>query len=541
MIILLFALTLYVMNNPFDYQPSDAMLKAKDRLIAHIQTLCDENEMFASDVSKGKMFGVLIVEAHKPLFAFSGQIGGRFEWPGFVPAVFDYLDEDGYFKTHEREISKMNRLIADMESSTELKSAREEYKILEADSRRDIEHYRLLTKAAKVERDLIRGKGLVDEQSLIRESQFMKAEMHRKKVAWRETLDKAGAKVAEIEGQIRSLKMQRQKQSDSLQQWLFEQFVFSTQQGESKSLLQIFDAYYRLNDSFLAVAGTAVPPSGAGECCEPKLLYYAFRHALKPIEMGMFWWGESPRQEIRHHGQFYPACSGKCKPILEFMLPELSSSSASADDDSVAQELIILYEDEALIVVNKPAGMLSVPGRSERQSVFSLLANTHPDARELAMVHRLDMDTSGLLVVAKTKRAHAFLQRQFAEHTIHKEYIALLSHPLTDEEGIISLPLAADHADRPRQKVDFETGKAATTVYKSLRDAKPNAVRLMPQTGRTHQLRVHCAHRQGLDNPIKGDRLYGNKAERLYLHAEVLEFTHPLTGERMTFRYSADW
>lgn len=529
------------MNNPFDYQPSDAMLRAKEKLAARIETLCSEDDSFAADVAKGKMFGVLIVEDHEPLLAFSGQIGGRFEWQGFVPAVFDYLDDAGFFKTSERIISDINRRIAELEGSAKLLSAREKYKTLEADSKADIERYRQLMKAAKAERDLIRGKGLTDEQRLISESQFMKAEMRRKKAAWRETLAREAERVSGIEGEIRSLKMKRQMKSMRLQQWLFKQFVFTTRGGERRDLLHIFGEYYRRNDSMLAMSDTAIIPSGAGECCEPKLLNYAFSHDFTPVEIGMFWWGESPRQEIRHHGQFYPACNGKCKPILEFLLPELLESSTSFYDEHAAQALMTLYEDEALIVVSKPAGMLSVPGRSTRQSVYSVLADTHPDCRELSMVHRLDMDTSGLLVVAKTKKSHAFLQRQFAEHTIYKEYVALLSRPLTEKEGVITLPIAPDHTDRPRQKVDFAMGKAATTEYKVLHDGQKNAVRLIPLTGRTHQLRVHCAHRQGLGNPIRGDRLYGQRADRLYLHAECLEFVHPLTGERVTFRACPKW
>jgi len=524
------------MNNPFDYEPSSEMLAAQQQLVAHIESLCNENPVFKEEVSKGKMFGIL--RTHIPgkveeglLFAFSGQIGGSFTWPGFVPPVFDYLDEKGYFKVHEREISAINQHIDELELSAELKSLEKEYVRIKAESEEDIEKYRLKMKAAKLERDLIRGKGLTNEASLIRESQFMKAEMHRKKIFWNDQLEGLSAKINAFNGEIRSLKLQRQHKSDALQRWLFEQFVFTIPHtSEKKNLLEIFETYYQENSlSFpKGRVGIGLPPSGSGECCEPKLLYYAIENNLEPIEMGMFWWGESPKQEIRHHLQFYPACNGKCKAILTGLLPAPPKGECLMHKEGLGE----VFSDDSIIVVNKPAGMLSVPGRSEKPSVFSLLKERFADCKELQMVHRLDMDTSGLLVVAKTKEAHKNLQRQFAEHTIKKEYLAVLSRPLDKEEGVISLPLRPDFDDRPRQIVDHENGKEAITAYKG----NGKLVRLFPQTGRTHQLRVHCAHKEGLDNPIKGDRLYGQKADRLFLHAAYLEFTHPKTQERMKFR-----
>ena len=545
------------MNNPFDYEPSGLMLEAQQQLIAHIQELCKSNDAFKTEVEKGKMFGILRVEQsgeNTPadgeknemlLYAFSGQIGGRFNWPGFVPAVFDYLDEDGYFKVHEREISAMNRQIKELESAPELLAAKEEFAKLTVESEKDIEDYRLRMKAAKLERDLIRGKGLTDENMLIRESQFMKAELHRKKMFWREQLNASKTRVNELIAEIRSLKLRRQHKSDALQRWLFAQFVFTNPQKaqEKRNLLEIFEKYNHDNNlQRNQLPESLIPPSGSGECCEPKLLHYAIENDLKPLEIGMFWWGESPKQEIRHHLQFYPACNGKCKPILETMA--CFWHSAEEENTPYDEDLEVIYEDDSLMVVNKPSGMLSVPGRSRKPSVLSLLRTKYPDYKDLQMVHRLDMDTSGLLVVAKTKEAHKHLQRQFAEHTIKKEYTAILSHPLDKEEGTISLPLRPDYEDRPRQIVDHINGKQAITKfrieeYRSHHEGE-TAVRLYPLTGRTHQLRVHCAHKEGLGNPIKGDRLYGKKAERLFLHAEYLEFTHPETGKRWGFRVKSE-
>lgn len=497
------------MNNPFDYIPSEQMLAEQQRLISHIEFLCGQDAYFREDVSKGKMFGILITEK-EVLWAFSGQIGGSFVWPGFVPAVYDYLDEMGYFKVHEREITALNHQIRDLESSQKLKQAQEELAIVNSKADYDISSYRMLMKEAKEARDRKRSEGDADEEAFVRESQFMKAELHRKKLYWRDAKAEAEKVVDEIQGDIRLMKLQRQQKSDRLQRWLFEQFVF-----EGRNLMQIF--------------APDIPPSGSGECCEPKLLHYALSHQQKPLEMGMFWWGESPRQEIRHHLQFYSACNGKCKPILRYLLGE---TDGNANNRCPVQNMLeTIYEDDFVIVVNKPSGMLSVPGKEYAESVFSILKETHSDCSELAMVHRLDMDTSGLLVVAKTKFAHKHLQEQFALHTIEKEYVALLENDI-EGEGRIELPLRPDFDDRPRQLVDPVYGKEAVTDYHSLGD---NLVLLRPHTGRTHQLRVHCAHKDGLCNPIKGDRLYGSKDNRLYLHARRLVFTHPQTGQRLSF------
>lgn len=507
------------MNNPFDYNPSEAMLKQQSELISRINLLCQTDSAFCEEVSKGKMFGILITDGGV-LYAYSGQICGRSDWQGFVPAVFDYLQDDGYFKTHEALISAVNKEIASIEESHERAHAHALYKEVSSEAEKEIEDYKLLMKASKLQRDILRNTGGANPADLVRESQYMKAELHRKKQKWAARMAEAEAKVNDIEGRIRSLKMRRQHDSDALQRWLFEQFVFTSLNGEKRNLLQIWEA------QFVGVS-SVLPPAGSGECCEPKLLHYAIAHGLKPLEMGMFWWGESPRQEVRHHLHFYPACNGKCKPILQFLLAENSHFEAETTRNS----LQIIYEDDTLVVVNKPAGMLSVPGKGTQPSVFSVLHERLSDCHELQMVHRLDMDTSGLLVVAKTKQAHKHLQRQFAEHTNSKTYIALLEQPL-EGEGEIHLSLRPDYDDRPRQMVDHKDGKPAHTHWRALGG---NRVELTLFTGRTHQLRVHCAHREGLCNPIKGDRLYGQKGERLFLHAYKLSFDHPATLKRLTF------
>ena len=526
------------MNNPFDYEPSSRMVKAQASLAEKISLLCKENDDFCQEVSKGKMFGILFVDTNdgkaeqKALYAYSGQICGKFNMEGFVPSVFDYLEEDGYFKTHEREITEINKAIASLESSEELQLLKEENASNNIRVQNEIEAYKELMRAAKLERDLIRGKGLTPEAELIKESQYMKAELNRKRKSWQQKIENTELRLKIFLDNIAKKKISRQKKSDSLQRWLFRHFIFTNCNGESKSLLDIWLQDSERKQNVLSL--NALPPSGSGECCEPKLLHYAYTHGMKPIEIGMFWWGDSPKGEIRHHMHFYPACNGKCKPILRYILDDASLNS---DGGNKKMTLQVLHEDESIIVVNKPAGMLSVPGKGASESVYNILKKSYPDCDELMMVHRLDMDTSGVMVVAKTKEAHKALQRQFAEHSTQKNYTAILEKSFSGY-GKIELKLRTDFDDRPRQMVDDVNGKEALTEYKSIGD---NRIELIPHSGRTHQLRVHCAHKDGLDNPIKGDRLYGKKADRLYLHAKSLRFNHPQTGERMTFTCEPDF
>lgn len=328
--------------------------------------------------------------------------------------------------------------------------------------------------------------------------------------------------VEAIEADINALKTERHQRSDALQRWLFSHFLMFDDKGNQKNLLDIF---YPM-----------VPPAGSGECCEPKLLQYAFRHQMQPISMAMFWWGASPREEIRHHLQYYPACNGKCKPILRWMLHGIEVETNPLEQET-HQTLEWIYEDNDIAVVCKPAGMLSVPGKNQRESVRSLVLHRHPEATGPLIVHRLDMATSGLLVVALNVESYVNLQQQFKQHHVEKQYVALLSVPHKGaKHGQIRLPLRPDLTDRPRQIVDKVHGKEAVTDYQFMDDCR---VKLYPRTGRTHQLRMHCAHVEGLNNPIRGDELYGTGAQRLFLHAEELAFDHPKTGKRLHFECQA--
>ena len=319
--------------------------------------------------------------------------------------------------------------------------------------------------------------------------------------------------------------------SQELQLWLFQQYRFLNARGEVKDLVYVWQDYHcsaRIRSKY------PLPPGGTGDCCAPKLLQYAYQQGLKPVCMAEFWWGPSPKTEVRQHGQFYPACRGKCKPVLTWMLQGLDVDPNPEEQTGRPQlDIEIVYEDDWLIVVNKPSGLLSVPGRVGPYSVATILHQRYPDS---LLAHRLDMGTSGLMVAAKNRTVYASLQQQFTGHTISKSYVALLDGVPDKERGTITLPLLCDPINRPRQVVDYESGKEAVTDYEVIGDCR---VRLCPHTGRTHQLRMHCAHPDGLGCPIRGDELYGHPAERLYLHAERLELTHPATGERMVFELPA--
>lgn len=523
------------MNNPFCYEPHPLCLVAADEVRRYVS---EKNE-WQEELHDGKMFGVLIVErGYKDvgyLAAYSGQIDGRSDWNWFVPAVFDYLQEDGYFKRNEAEITAMNHEISILEQSEELGKAHKELEDLKDEAEKAVLCHQKLMAEAKTRRDLRRADPMLtesDREELIRESQFLKAELRRIKKAYAKEINVKEEKLRLMTQRISDMKALRHKRSDALQRWLFSKFEMLNGHGERRNLLDIFSQ-----------TAFHIPPAGAGECCEPKLLQYAFGHSMRPLAIAMFWIGGSPQGEVRHEGHFYPACSGKCKPILTWMLGLDEEETIVYRD---AKDMEVMYEDSDLIVVNKPSGMLSVPGKAGGVSVLDAVCTRCPDAEGPMVVHRLDMDTSGLIVVAKNKHTHKNLQRQFAMHTIRKRYIALLERPLKSLCGTIDLPLSPDITDRPRQKADYEKGKPAVTRYEVISTPQTeaqrvfakcghNLVALYPETGRTHQLRVHCSHHLGLDNPIVGDRLYGCKADRLYLHAESLAFTHPVTGQRLEF------
>lgn len=494
------------------------------------------------EMEEGKMFGVLIVENEKGelgfLAAYSGQADlletdRRLRENYFVPAVFDYLQPEGYFKTHEAKITEINHRIEALEAAEDylanqaaLQSKTNEYAV-------EIERMRHEMATAKKRRNELRqGRQLTQEETekLIRESQFQKAELHRRKKNLQAHLTELQQAIDRQQGLILRLKDERKQRSDALQRWLFDAFHIADSHGSLRSLATIF-----------ADANRRLPPSGAGECCEPKLLHYAFTHGLRPLSIGMFWWGESPKGEVRKAGHFYPACQGKCHPLLSWMLRDFPMD-ANPLESITMKSLEIIYEDEVMAVVCKPEGLLSVPGRCNAPSVYSILHAAWPESDSPIIVHRLDMDTSGLMVVAKTRDAHRSLQQQFERRETEKVYIALLEHPTMQTSGTINLPLRRNPDDSPRQMVDWQLGKPSVTLYNIIGETNGHPrIELHPMTGRTHQLRMHCAHREGLDDPILGDRLYGHLSSRLYLHAMRLTLRHPITDKMMTFERLPDF
>lgn len=516
---------------PFHYTPHPLCVIAAEETQAYLK----ERTEWREELQTGKMFGVLVVRTPAGevgyLAAFSGNLAGKNVHPFFVPPIYDLLQPDGFFRQEEERINEINARIRTLQASPALEDARSrlqstiEYCDFVLQAAKD------LMKKRKEERDRLRQFPLTEEETalLIKESQHMKAAHKLTKKSLRSILEEDQAKVDRLEQEIEQLKQERKRRSAALQRKLFEQFRILNARGEVKDLCELF-----------APTNQGAPPAGAGECAAPKLLQYAYQHQLEPIAMAEFWWGDSPKTEIRHHGYYYPACKGKCEPILHHMLQGLRVDENPLLADSHREtKLDILYEDDYLLVINKPEGMLSVPGKGDVDSVYQRLSILYPEATGPIIVHRLDMATSGLLLAAKTKEAHQNLQAQFKNRTIQKRYIALLEGEVPQDEGEIRLPLCSDPLDRPRQIVSEEFGKPALTHYRVLeRTSGKTLIAFYPQTGRTHQLRVHAAHPLGLHCPILGDELYGRKAERLYLHAEYLAFTHPITSERIEIQKS---
>ncbi|KAB5267949.1 RNA pseudouridine synthase [Bacteroides stercoris] len=511
-----------------------------------VQAYLGLQEAWKEELAQGKMFGVLVVRTQEGetgyLAAFSGILAGSNVHPFFVPPVYDLLQPQGFFKIEEEQISQINTRISLLEEDEEYKRQMQQLAALRQTAQETLEEAKRQMKRAKEKREERRREAALpngapmtpeEESALIRESQFQKAEYKRMERAWKERIAPLQQTVSDYGAGIQALKSERKQRSAALQQKLFEQFKMLNYRGEVKTLCDIFEQTVH-----------KTPPAGAGECAAPKLLQQAYLHGWKPVAMAEFWWGESPKTEIRHHGHYYPACKGKCEPILGHMLQglEVDENPILKELQSGKKTLDIIYEDEWLAVVNKPAGMLSVPGKEDVVSVYSMMRERYPDADGPLIVHRLDMATSGVLVVAKTKQVHQNLQAQFKNRSIGKRYIALLQGSVSQDAGTVELPLCPNPLDRPRQMVHTGYGKPAVTDFEVL-ERKDNRTRIAfyPRTGRTHQLRVHAAHPLGLHCPIVGDELYGRKAERLYLHAEMLEFTHPVTGKRISITQKADF
>lgn len=519
---------------PFHYTPHPLCVIASKE----VQTYLSAQKHWNEELQKGKMFGVLIVRTPNGelgyLAAFSGNLAGKNQHPYFVPPIYDLLQPNGFFKVEEENITSINMEIKNKQESSSYRNLKQHLEDTKRSSQEAITVAKEYLRKTKEERDIRRqhNPSEMEQAEMIRESQFQKAELKRMEREWKNRITNLQNELNSIESQITELKKERKVRSAILQKKLFQQFRLLNAQGDIKDLCTIFDE-----------AIHKIPPAGAGECAAPKLLQYAYLHQLEPIAMAEFWWGESPKTEIRKHGYYYPACKGKCEPILKHMLKGLEIEDNPLQTDIHRDsELEIVYEDDWLLVVNKPAGMLSVPGKENVTSVYEWAKKKYPEITGPIIVHRLDMATSGLLLLAKTKETHQNLQAQFKNRVVKKRYVALLDGVISQKRGIINLPLCPNLLDRPRQMVNETYGKPAITEYEVLRySEKRTRIQFYPLTGRTHQLRVHAAHPSGLNCPITGDELYGKSAERLYLHAEYLEFTHPVTISKIHIEKKADF
>ena len=521
---------------PFCYTPHPLCVMAAEEVQHYLSKQSDWQE----ELSQGKMFGVLIVQTEDGsigyLTAFSGILAGKNIHPYFVPPVYDLLQPQGFFKIEEENISAINRRIRRLEEDKKYIDLRSNLTQTTQSAQDALSIAKTQLKEAKDKRELLRKTGQLnakEEAELIRESQFQKAEYKRLERSWKDKIASLQVEAGNWEKQIQELRTERKVRSAALQQQLFEQFRMLNYRGEAITLCDIFEQTVH-----------KTPPAGAGECAAPKLLQQAYLHHWKPIAMAEFWWGNSPKNEVRHHGYYYPACKGKCEPILRHMLQglEVEANPMQQEAERGNEKLNIVYEDQWLLIINKPAGMLSVPGKERQTSIYDLARKAYPEAEGPMIVHRLDMATSGLLIIAKDKKTHQHLQAQFKNRSIRKKYIALLDGIVPEDEGTIELPLCPNPLDRPRQMVDTQYGKPAITYYQVLeRTDKYTRIAFYPHTGRTHQLRVHAAHPSGLHCPIIGDELYGKKDKRLYLHAESIEFTHPVNGQSMCITEKADF
>jgi len=534
---------------PFYYIPHPLAIKAAEELQSYIETH-DWNHNFGIDPNAegliiGKMFGVLVVENKLGelgyLAAFSGKLGNSNHHKYFVPPVFDMLTEGSFFLEGELEINAINARISEIENNESFLKLKQELSDLRNKLNNEEAELREEMRVSKANRKKLRQEGKIQlnekdftelMNQLANESIAYKTRLAQFKHSKKEQITKIETLLSPFLKELEQLQQKRKTDSAHLQQKLFTSYTFLNKDGEEEGLLNIFK-----HTAFRK------PPAGAGECAAPKLLHYAFKNDLKPIALAEFWWGAPPGTEIRKHKQYYPACLGKCKPILSHMLKgtelEVNPLLANPGIDKVIQTV---YEDDAILVINKPHDLLSVPGKEIYDSVYARIKKQYPEAEGPLLIHRLDMSTSGLLLIAKDLVSHKFLQQQFIKRKVKKTYTALLEGYLKETEGTIDLPLQSDILDRPRQKVDFETGKSARTEWKVLERKKGmTRIELTPITGRTHQLRVHCAHSKGLNTPIKGDDLYGKVSDRLYLHATTLEIKHPISKEEMFFESPADF
>jgi tRNA pseudouridine32 synthase/23S rRNA pseudouridine746 synthase len=534
---------------PFYYEPHELAKIATKELQTYLEKQTDFVHNFGlyndkNNDSIGKMFGVLVVKKADNtlgyITAFSGKLADKSLPKIFVPPIFNMRTEGSFYIRGEKKIEEIGAEIQLLKKDKTYISLKKLVKKISKEIEEDLATQRKKMKTSKLARRLRKKEANtnLDETNFDIFNKKLTQESYNDQFFYKELQEYYSYKVeennnllADLENKITSLIELRKETSAILQNTLFEKYQFLNQQKETKGLLAIF------NNPLVK------PPAGAGDCSAPKLLQYAFQNQLTPVVMAEFWWGISPNSEIRKHKNFYPSCISRCKPILNHMLEGIKMDENLLLKNLVEKEkLSIIFEDDDLIVVNKPPEFLSVPGKEINDSVYTRIKQLYPTATGPLIVHRLDMSTSGILVLTKTKEANKILQSQFIKRTVKKRYVALLDGHLTEKSGVIQLPLRLDIDDRPRQLVDFTNGKKAETNW-TLINHKNGKTRVYfyPITGRTHQLRVHSAHKGGLNTPIIGDDLYGKKENRLHLHAEFIEFIHPSSKKVINFTIKANF
>lgn len=529
---------------PFYYKPHPLAVAAAKQLQQQLKKL-DKAILDTDDIDAGKMFGVLVVQDESQqlgfISAYSGQIAGIDEQLHFTPNVALKHIDDAEFSQQSQVINDINAQITALQNSDnyqqieqQLVTARQHYEQQLIAKQQAMQ----VTRKQRKQQRQAAGEQLNNDEfeklknQLAGQSIVEKKQLQALKQQWQTRIAALEQAQLTIDDEINGLKKRRKVLSKNLQKKLFAQYQFLNANGEVTDLNAIF-----------AKLPEHTPPSGAGDCAAPKLLQYAYKHNLKPLAMAEFWWGAPPKSAIRHHLHYYPSCYSKCQPILGHMLEGLNvEDNPLLVNPAKGKDLTIVYQDDDLLVVNKPAEFLSVPGINIDDSVYMRIKTQFPHASGPLIVHRLDMSTSGLLMIALNKRVHKALQKQFIERSVEKRYVALVAGNIAAESGSIELPLVLDFDDKPRQMVCYKTGKPSLTTWQVL-ERKNNTTRLQlyPKTGRTHQLRVHCAHHLGLNTPIVGDTHYGEKSDRLHLHAEYLAFTHPISHERLEFEVAADF
>jgi tRNA pseudouridine32 synthase/23S rRNA pseudouridine746 synthase len=508
------------LNYPFYYQADKLSLLASSELQDYLLSNIWEHN-FGLDENKqglsiGKMFGVLVVKnSNEELFylaAYSGKLQGSNKPNNiFVPSP---NSEDYDFRDEKLKVQEISRELNNLDN--EISS----YDNLSATCEKEISDFKIRMIEAKRIRKSKRESKSEKEEILIKESLHFKHLLKTLKLNCEQKLQP----LKELKEKKKKLIELRKSILQDVQKSQFEQYTFLNAQLVKKSLYTIFKGL------------PYSPPPGSGDCAAPKLFNYAYQNNLTPISLAEFWWGESPKGEVRRHKNFYPSCSSRCGPILGHMLEGLNvEENPMLINSGLNKNVITIFEDDSILIINKPDGLLSVPGKNIGDSVASRFNNA-------LIIHRLDQETSGLMILAKDSQSQVSLQKQFIEKSIKKKYIAILEGSQLPESGNIDLPLTLDFNNRPRQKVCYNTGKPSLTKFEVLKSkVNTSLVAFYPETGRTHQLRIHSAHHKGLNSPIKGDTLYGIKNERLYLHAQEISFKHPKTNEVLFFECKSDF